>query len=64
MIVLSPSFGDFAAVAIVVLIFGCAIGGMVKFFQAVKVLRKGQPEIDAAVAAEQEQEFQNHEQND
>ncbi len=56
--------GDFAAVAIIVIIVGCSIGGMVKFFKALKVLKKGPPEGDPAVAAEQEQEFQNHEQDD
>lgn len=56
--------GDIAAVAIVVIIIGCTIGGMVKFFRAVKVLRKGQPKIDPELATEQEQEFQNHEQDD
>ncbi len=64
MTILTLHIGDFAAVAIVIIIFGCAIGGMVKFFQAVKVLRKGQPEVDAGVAAEQEQELQNNEQDD
>ncbi|MFT6863923.1 MAG: hypothetical protein ACJAVK_002485 [Akkermansiaceae bacterium] len=64
MIPLTFHIGDYAAVAIMVVILGCAIGGMVKFFQAVKVLRKGQPAVDAEVAAEQEQELQNNEQDD
>lgn len=64
MIILGLHIGDVAAVAIMVVIFGCAIGGMVKFIRAVTVLRKGQPEVDAAIAVEQEQEFQNNEQDD
>jgi hypothetical protein len=37
---------------------------MVKFFKAIKVLKKGPPEGDPEIAAEQEKEFQNHEQDD
>ena len=62
--ILAFHIGDFAAVAIIVVIIGCVIGGMVKFFKAFKVLKKGPPVGDPKVAAEQEQEFQNHEQDD
>jgi hypothetical protein len=62
--ILAFHIGDFAAVAIIVVIIGCVIGGMVKFFKAIKVLKKGPPEGDPEIAAEQEQEFQNHEQDD
>jgi len=62
--ILAFHIGDFAAVAIIVVIIGCVIGGMVKFFKAIKVLKKGPPEGDPKIAAEQEQEFQNHEQDD
>lgn len=61
--ILAFHVGDFAAVAIVVII-GCTIGGMVKFFKAIKVLKKGPPKGDPEIAAEQEKEFQNHEQDD
>jgi hypothetical protein len=37
---------------------------MVKFSKAIKVLKKGPPEGDPEIAAEQEKEFQNHEQDD
>ena len=62
--ILAFHVGDFAAVAIIVIIIGCSIGGMVKFLKAIKVLKKGPPEGDPKIAAEQEQEFQNHEQDD
>ena len=62
--ILAFHVGDFAAVAIIVVIIGCTIGGMVKFFKAIKVLKKGPHEGDPKIAAEQEQEFQNHEQDD
>ena len=44
--ILAFHVGDFAAVAIIVIIIGCSIGGMVKFFKAIKVLKKGPPEGD------------------
>ena len=62
--ILAFHIGDFAAVAIIVVIIGCVIGGMVKFFKAIKVLKKGPPKGDPEIAAEQEQKFQNHEQDD
>ncbi|HBF16008.1 MAG: hypothetical protein L7U83_15270 [Akkermansiaceae bacterium] len=62
--ILAFHVGDFAAVAIIVVIIGCTIGGMVKFSKAIKVLKKGPPEGDPEIAAEQEKEFQNHEQDD
>ncbi|YCM42184.1 hypothetical protein V2O64_12810 [Verrucomicrobiaceae bacterium 227] len=39
----------------------CALAGMVKFVQALGVLRRGRPEIDQELLLEQEQEFQNDE---
>jgi len=41
----------------------CALAGMVKFVQAIRVLRRGRPEIDQDLLLEQEQEFQNDEKN-
>ena len=58
--ILAFHIGDFAAVAIIVVIIGCVIGGMVKFFKAIKVLKKGPPKGDPEIAAEQDQAFQNH----
>ena len=62
--VLAVQVGDFAAVGSVVIIIGCSIGGMVKFFKAFKVLKKGPPKGDPEIATKQEQEFQSHEQDD
>lgn len=62
--VLAFQAGDWALVTVAIIVFGCVIGGMVKFWQAIAVLRKGRPEIDKDLAAEQEQEFQDNEQND
>jgi len=59
--VLALHSGDFAIITIAVLVLACVFGGMMKFYQAIKVLRKGPPEIDQEVLAEQEQEFQNNE---
>ena len=56
--------GEWAAATILIIIVGCVIGGMVKFYQAIQVLRRGRPEIDPEVALEQEREFQENEQND
>ena len=39
----------------------CAFAGMVKFVQALAVLRRGRPEIDHELQREQEQEFENDE---
>jgi len=41
----------------------CALAGMVKFVQAITVLRRGRPEIDQELLREQEQETQNDEEN-
>ncbi|MEN8773073.1 MAG: hypothetical protein ABF380_10735 [Akkermansiaceae bacterium] len=62
--ILAFHIGDIAAVAIIAIIIGCSIGGMVKFFKALGVLKKGPPHGDPEIAAEQEQESQNHEQDD
>jgi len=56
--------GDWALVTVAIIVIGCVLGGMVKFWQALAILRRGRPEIDEDLAAEQEEEFQNHEQND
>ena len=56
--------GDWAVITIAIIVFGCVIGGMVRFYQAIQILRKGRPEIDPEVALEQEQEFQNNERDD
>lgn len=37
----------------------CSLAGMVKFVQAIRILKRGRPVIDPAVALEQEREFQN-----
>ncbi len=50
--------GDWGLVTVAVIVIGCVIGGMVKFVRAVGVLRRGRPEIDEELAAEQEREFQ------
>ena len=56
--------GDWAALTVAIIIGGSVIAGMVKFYQALAVLKKGRPEIDEDLAREQEEKFQNHEQND
>ena len=55
--------GDFVILLIGLIILGCVLGGMVKFYKAINVLRKGPPEVDQEVLAEQEQEFKNNEQD-
>lgn len=64
MTILALQAGDWAAITIIIIIFGCVLGGMVKFFRAIRVLRKGRPKIDPEIASEQEQEFKNNEQDD
>ena len=56
--------GDWGLITVAIIVIGCALGGMVKFWQALKVLRKGPPSIDPDLAAEQEREIQNNEQDD
>lgn len=56
--------GDWALLTVAVLVITGALAGMVKFWQAIAILRKGPPPIDPELAAEQEREFQNHEQDD
>jgi len=41
----------------------CSLAGMVKFVQALGVLRRGQPEIDEELKQEQEDNFQNNEED-
>lgn len=53
--------GDWAAVTIMIIIVVGVIAGMVKFYQAIVLLRKGPPAIDPELAKKQEQEFENHE---
>jgi len=61
--ILALQSGDWAVVTIGIIVIGSVIGGMVKFYQAIQILRKGRPEIDEKLAQEQEQEFQNDEQD-
>lgn len=56
--------GDWAIITIAILILGSVIGGMVKFVQAIKILRKGPPQIDQDVLLEQQREYEENEQND
>lgn len=73
MIPLAFQAGDWAFITIALIVIGSVIGGMIKFYQAVKTLRQGPPKIDPEVLAEQEAEQQklneetsqtpNHEQN-
>lgn len=62
--ILALQSGDWAVITIAIIVFGCVIGGMVKFYQAIQVLMRGKPQIDSEVALEQEQELQNNEQDD
>ncbi|MGB0328557.1 MAG: hypothetical protein ACPGJR_13610 [Akkermansiaceae bacterium] len=62
--ILALEAGDWALITVAVIVIGSVVGGMVKFWQAVKVLKKGPPSIDSQLAAEQEREFQNNEQDD
>lgn len=38
----------------------CSLAGMVKFVQAVRIMKRGRPTVDPALALEQEREYQNH----
>jgi len=62
--ILSLQAGDWAAITILIIVVGSVLGGMVKFYQAIRVLRKGRPEIEPELAQQQEQEFKNNEQDD
>lgn len=62
--ILALEAGDWALITVAAIVIGSVVGGMVKFWQAVKVLKKGPPSIDSKLAAEQEREFQNNEQDD
>ncbi len=42
----------------------CAFAGMVKFAQAIKILRRGKPEIDQELLRQQEQENQENDEKD
>ncbi|MFT6242289.1 MAG: hypothetical protein ACJAQT_004392 [Akkermansiaceae bacterium] len=64
MTILAFQSGDWAVITIAIIVFGCVIGGMVKFYQAIQILRRGKPKIDREVALEQEQELKNNEQDD
>lgn len=63
MIHLALQSGDWAVISIAVIIFGSVIAGMVKFYQAIQILRRGRPEPDPEIALEQEREFQNDEED-
>lgn len=54
--ILAAVAGDFLAITILIIIVGCALGGIVKFSRALKILRQGRPAIDPALAEEQEKE--------
>ncbi|MGC6463987.1 MAG: hypothetical protein ACON5N_00185 [Akkermansiaceae bacterium] len=41
----------------------CAFAGMVKFAQAIRILKRGRPEVDQELLRQQEQESQNDEQD-
>lgn len=62
--ILALEAGDWALITVAVIVIGSVVGGIVKFWQALKVLKKGPPSIDSELAAEQEREFQNNEQDD
>ena len=53
--------GDWAIITIAILILGSVIGGMIKFVQAIKILRKGPPKIDEEVLLEQQCEYEENE---
>lgn len=55
---------DWVVITILIVIIGSVIGGMVKFVQAIKILRKGPPQIDEEVLLEQQRENEEYEQND
>ena len=61
MIILALQSGDWAIITIAILILGSVIGGMVKFVQAIKILRKGPPKIDEEVLLEQQREYEENE---
>ena len=56
--------GDWGLITVAIIVIGSVLGGMVKFWKALKVLKKGPPSIDPELAAEQERDFQNNEQDD
>lgn len=56
MSLLALQSGDWAFITVLVIILGSVIGGMVKFYQALKVLRRGKPEVDPDLAVEQEKD--------
>jgi len=56
--------GDWAIITIAILILSSVIGGVVKFVQAIKILRKGPPQIDEEVLLEQQHKYEEYEQND
>ncbi len=62
--ILALQSGDWAIICIAILVLGSVIGGMVKFVQAIRILRKGPPEIDQEILLEQQREYEENEQND
>ena len=62
--ILALQAGDWAVITIAIIVLGSVIGGMVKFVQAIKILRKGPPQIDEEVLLEQQREYEENEQND
>ena len=61
MIIIALQSGDWAIITIAILILVSVIGGMVKFVQAIKILRKGPPKIDEEVLLEQQREYEENE---
>lgn len=55
---LALTAGDWAAVTVIILILGGVLGGMVKFYQAIRILRRGKPELDPEFEREDALEFQ------
>ena len=61
--ILALQAGDWAVITIAIIVLGSVIGGMVKFVQAINILRKGPPQIDEEVLLQQ-REYEENEQND
>ena len=62
--ILAFQAADWALITVTIIVVVGAFAGLVKFCQAIAVLLKGPPPIDSELAAEQERELQNHEQDD
>ncbi len=60
MSVLAMQWGDWLILAFAIFFVGSAIGGVVKFIQMIRVLRRGNAGIDPELAEEQLREGENH----